>query len=154
MLSSNLIISYRNVRHLKIYNNGPESLLIRPSSSSFVHTRLSGTRSRPTTSQKILYRRVSNPDLWIYCQELWLLDHRDGLLSFILNEFVVSDQAFLVVQLEYLELTVRRREVGQVLVVAGRAPAGWQVWRGMQDKEEFCYDWTWDVCSPWKETNG
>jgi hypothetical protein len=26
-------------------------------------------------------------------------------------------------QLEYLELTVRRREVGEVLVVAGRAPA-------------------------------
>jgi hypothetical protein len=28
-----------------------------------------------------------------------------------------------IVQLEYLELTVCRREVGEVLVVAGRAPA-------------------------------
>jgi hypothetical protein len=28
-----------------------------------------------------------------------------------------------VLQLEYLELTVRRREVGEVRVVAGRAPA-------------------------------
>jgi hypothetical protein len=53
------------------------------------------------------------------------------------------------IQLEYLELTVRRREVGEVLIVAGRAPACWHVWRGMQYKEECCYDWTWDVCSPW-----
>jgi hypothetical protein len=30
---------------------------------------------------------------------------------------------FTLVKLEYLELTVRRREVGEVLVVAGRAPA-------------------------------
>jgi meiotically up-regulated gene 157 (Mug157) protein len=37
-----------------------------------------------------------------------------------------------IVQLEYLELTVRRREAGEVLVVAGRAPACWLVWRGMQ----------------------
>jgi hypothetical protein len=36
------------------------------------------------------------------------------------------------VQPEYLERTVRRREVGEVLVVAGRAPACWLVWRGMQ----------------------
>jgi hypothetical protein len=36
------------------------------------------------------------------------------------------------VQLEYLELTIRWREVGEVLVVTGRAPACWLVWRGMQ----------------------
>jgi hypothetical protein len=36
------------------------------------------------------------------------------------------------VQRGYLEVTVLRREVGEVLVVAGRAPVYWQVWRGMQ----------------------
>jgi hypothetical protein len=36
------------------------------------------------------------------------------------------------VQLEYLELTVRRRQVGEVLVVEGRAPACRLVWSGMQ----------------------
>jgi hypothetical protein len=33
-------------------------------------TRLCGPRSRPTTSQKIWYRRESNSDLWICSQEL------------------------------------------------------------------------------------
>jgi hypothetical protein len=39
----------------------PEPLLFLPSSSSVVLTRLSGPRSRPSTSQKIWYRRESNP---------------------------------------------------------------------------------------------
>jgi hypothetical protein len=39
----------------------PEPLLFFPSNSSVVLTRLSGPRSRPTTSQKIWWRRESNP---------------------------------------------------------------------------------------------
>jgi hypothetical protein len=53
-----------------------QQLLFLPSSSSIVLTRLSGPRSRPTTSQKIW----SNLDLWICSQELWTVDHRGGLL--------------------------------------------------------------------------
>jgi hypothetical protein len=40
------------------------------SSSSIVLTRLSRPRSGPTTSQNILQRQESNPDLWICRQEL------------------------------------------------------------------------------------
>jgi hypothetical protein len=47
-----------------------------PSSISIVLTRLSGLRSRPTTSLKIWYLRESKPDLWIWTQELWPLGHR------------------------------------------------------------------------------
>jgi hypothetical protein len=36
------------------------------------------------------------------------------------------------VELQYLDVTVLRRGVGEVLVVVGRAPACGQVWRGMQ----------------------
>jgi hypothetical protein len=36
------------------------------------------------------------------------------------------------VKLEYLDLTVLRCGVGEVLVVAGRAPACREVWMGMQ----------------------
>jgi hypothetical protein len=36
------------------------------------------------------------------------------------------------VKLEYLDPTVLRRGVGEVLVVAGRTPACWEVRRGMQ----------------------
>jgi hypothetical protein len=38
--------------------------------SQFVLTRLSGPRSRPTTSQKIWQRRESNPDPWICSHKL------------------------------------------------------------------------------------
>jgi hypothetical protein len=48
------------------------------SSSSVVLTRLSGPCSRPTTSQKLLQSRESNPDLWIYSQKPWPIDHRGG----------------------------------------------------------------------------
>jgi hypothetical protein len=44
------------------------------------------------------------------------------------------------VKLEYLDVTVLRRGVGEVRVVAGRAPACWQVWRGMHYKEECFYN--------------
>jgi hypothetical protein len=54
----------------------PNPLLFLPGSSSVVLTRLSGSRSRPTTSQKIWWCRKSNPDLWICSQKLWPLDHR------------------------------------------------------------------------------
>jgi hypothetical protein len=57
-----------------------EPLLFLSSSSSVVFTRLIEPRSRPTT-QKIWWRRESNPDLWICSQELCSLDHRGGLLS-------------------------------------------------------------------------
>jgi hypothetical protein len=40
------------------------------------------------------------------------------------------------VKLAYLDVTVLRRGEGEVRVVEGRAPACWQVWRGMQYKEE------------------
>jgi hypothetical protein len=40
----------------------PEPLLFLPSSSSLVLMRLSGTRSRPTTFQKIWQRRESKPE--------------------------------------------------------------------------------------------
>jgi hypothetical protein len=48
------------------------------SSSSIIPMRLSRPHSRPTTSQKLWYRRQLNPDLWICSQELWPLDHRGG----------------------------------------------------------------------------
>jgi hypothetical protein len=54
---------------------------------------------------------------------------------------------------KYLDVTVLRRGVGEVRAVVGRAPACWQVWRGMQYKEECFYNWTWGVCSHWKQTN-
>jgi hypothetical protein len=60
-----------------------ETLIFILSSSSIVLTRLSGPRSRPTTSQKIWWRRESNPDLWICSQELWPLDQRDNRLCVI-----------------------------------------------------------------------
>jgi hypothetical protein len=44
------------------------------------------------------------------------------------------------VKLEYLDVIVFRRGVGEVRVVAGRAPACSQVWRGMQYKEEYFYN--------------
>jgi hypothetical protein len=44
------------------------------------------------------------------------------------------------VKLEYLDVTVLRRGVGEVLVVVGRTPACSQVWRGMQYKEECFYN--------------
>jgi hypothetical protein len=58
--------------------SGPEPLLVLPNSFSVVLTRLSGPRSRPTTSQKVWWRRESKPDLWICSQELWPLDNRGG----------------------------------------------------------------------------
>jgi hypothetical protein len=59
------------------------------SSSSVVLTRLSGPRSRPTTSQKIWQRRESNPDLWICSQELWPVDHRGGhAIGYLLTIFL------------------------------------------------------------------
>jgi hypothetical protein len=48
----------------------PKPLLFILSSSSIVLTRLSGSRSRPNTSQEIWYGRESNRDLWIGSQEL------------------------------------------------------------------------------------
>jgi hypothetical protein len=68
-------------------------------------------------------------------------------------DYFAADAESNEVQLEYLDVTVLRRGVGEVRVVAGRAPACWQVWRGMQYKEECFYNWTWDVCSHWKQTN-
>jgi hypothetical protein len=59
----------------------PEPLLFFPSSFSVALTRLSGPRSRPTTSQEIWQRRESSPDFWICSQEPWPLDHRSGLRS-------------------------------------------------------------------------
>jgi hypothetical protein len=47
-----------------------------PSSSSVAITRPSGPRSRPTTSQKIWWRRESNPDLWFCSQNLRSVDDR------------------------------------------------------------------------------
>jgi hypothetical protein len=57
---------------LRLYSqiSRPELLLFLSSSSSIVLTRLSGPRSRPTTSQTIWQRRESNLDLWICSQEL------------------------------------------------------------------------------------
>jgi hypothetical protein len=53
----------------------------------------------------------------------------------------------------HLDVTVIRCGAGEVRVVAGRALACRQVWRGMQYKEECLYSWTWDVCLHWKQTN-
>jgi hypothetical protein len=47
-----------------------ELLLFLPSSSQVLLTRLSGPRSRTTTTQKIWWSRESNPDLWICSLEL------------------------------------------------------------------------------------
>jgi hypothetical protein len=54
----------------------PQPLLFFSISFSIVLTRLSGPRSRPTTSQKIWLRRESNLAFWICSHELWSLDHR------------------------------------------------------------------------------
>jgi hypothetical protein len=56
----------------------PEPFFFLPSSSSVVLTRLSGPRSRPTTSQRIWYCRESNLDLWICSQELLSTRPRGG----------------------------------------------------------------------------
>jgi hypothetical protein len=56
-------------------------------------------------------------------------------------------------KLVYLDASVLWRGVREVRIVAGRAPVCWQVWRRMQYKEEYFYNWTWDVCSHWKQTN-
>jgi hypothetical protein len=53
----------------------PELLLFLSRSSSFVLTRLSGPRSRPTSGSAGNRTR----DLWICIQELWPLDQRGGL---------------------------------------------------------------------------
>jgi hypothetical protein len=53
----------------------------------------------------------------------------------------------------HLDVTVLWRGVGEVWAVVGRVAACWQVWRGMQYKEKCFYNWTWDVCSHWKQTN-
>jgi hypothetical protein len=54
----------------------PEPLLFLPNSYSVVLTRLSGPRSRPTTSQKISGSAGNRiQDLWICSQELWSQDH-------------------------------------------------------------------------------
>jgi hypothetical protein len=60
-----------------------EVLYFPPSSSSVVLTRLSGPRSRPTTSQKIWQHRESNQDFSICSQELWPLDYRIGLFTVV-----------------------------------------------------------------------
>jgi hypothetical protein len=65
--------------------------------------------------------------------ESWLGDFLCFPYSF--KNTVISywpDMVFVLVQLEYLCVTVLRRRVGEVRVVAGKAPACWQVWRGMQ----------------------
>jgi hypothetical protein len=64
--------------HGRIYGFRPEPLVFLPSSSSVILTRLSGPRSRPTTSQKIWYPRESNSDHCTCSHELWLVDHRGG----------------------------------------------------------------------------
>jgi hypothetical protein len=58
----------------------PEPLLFLLSSSSVLLMRLSGLRSRPTTSQKIWNRAR---DLRICSRELWRLDHRGGFFLFV-----------------------------------------------------------------------
>jgi hypothetical protein len=50
--------------------------------------------------------------------------HKRYLVTEVLNMWEVSmGGSHTLIQLEYLELTVQRREVGEVLVVVGRAPA-------------------------------
>jgi hypothetical protein len=56
-----------------------EPLLFHSSSSSVILTRLSGPRSRPTTSQKITGNAGNRTRVvWIGSQELWPVDHRGG----------------------------------------------------------------------------
>jgi hypothetical protein len=66
----------------------PKPLLFLSSSSSIVLMRLSGSRSRPITSQKIWLLREPNPDLWIYSQELWRLDHKGGHCYIIILQYI------------------------------------------------------------------
>jgi hypothetical protein len=56
----------------------PEPLLFLPSRSSIVLTRLSGPRSRSTTSQKSGSAGNRTRGLWVYSQEIRPLDHRGG----------------------------------------------------------------------------
>jgi hypothetical protein len=58
-------------------------ILFLSSSFPIVFTRLSEPRSRPSNSQKIWWRRESNPDFWICSQELWTLHHRGGGLRIV-----------------------------------------------------------------------
>jgi hypothetical protein len=57
---------------------------------------------------------------------LYIFDYYNYYFS--INQFV---------KLEYLDVTVLRRGVGEVLVVAGRSPACQEVWRGMQDRRSL-----------------
>jgi hypothetical protein len=58
----------------------PEPLLFHSSNSSIILTRLSGPRSRPTTSQKNSGSAGNQTwVLWICSRKLWPLDHRGGL---------------------------------------------------------------------------
>jgi hypothetical protein len=89
-LSAKLVLTFagRGVSHSQLVDplqpksrfSRPELLLFLSSSYSVLLTRLSGPHSRPSTTQKMWYRRESNPDLWICSQELWLLDRRGGRL--------------------------------------------------------------------------
>jgi hypothetical protein len=67
----------------------PEPLQVLSGSSSVVLTRLSGLLSWPTASQKIWYRRESNPELWLCNQELWPLDHRGGHIYIYIYIYII-----------------------------------------------------------------
>jgi hypothetical protein len=55
-----------------------EPILFLPSSSSFILTRVIGTRSRHNTLRKSSSTWNWTQDLWVWSQELWPLDHRGG----------------------------------------------------------------------------
>jgi hypothetical protein len=65
-------------------------LLIHSSSSSVILMRLSGPRSRPTTSQKSGSTGNRTRDRWICSQGFWSLDHR--CLTSVLNSIKVKLQ--------------------------------------------------------------
>jgi hypothetical protein len=57
-----------------------------PSSYKIVLRMLSGPSSGPTTSQKMWWRRESNPDLWICSQEFWSLDRRPHYIAYAVED--------------------------------------------------------------------
>jgi hypothetical protein len=67
--------------------------------------RLSGPRSRPTTTQKICSTRNWTWDLWICSQELWPLNHRGSRGYCILNRNWADHELTLYVLLGLLEHT-------------------------------------------------
>jgi hypothetical protein len=100
--------------------------------------------SRKSTTRRIMRAVDFWPvDLLRKSASLRLMSMRSDTIFLSINsdaEVMRSLPCRLRVQREYLDVTVLRRGVGEVRVVAGRAPACWQVWRGMQYRRSQAFN--------------